>query len=74
MNARLTQEQKIRILNSDDVYKVMQQVLLRENKIRRNQEYFGVVGLDAIKNIPVLIICLSVSYGDLDILPQDRMP
>ncbi|UGU16126.1 DNA repair protein [Sinomicrobium kalidii] len=46
MNVRLTQEQKIRILNSDDVYKVMQQVLLRENKIRRNQEHFWIVGLD----------------------------
>lgn len=46
MNVRLTQEQKIRILNSDDVYKVMQQVLLRENKIRRNQEHFWIIGLD----------------------------
>jgi DNA repair protein RadC len=46
MNVRLTEEQKIRILNSEDVYKVMQQILLRENKIRRNQEHFWVVGLD----------------------------
>lgn len=46
MNVRLTEEQKIRILNSDDIFKVMQQILLRENKIRRNQEHFWVVGLD----------------------------
>lgn len=46
MNVRLSKEQKIRILNSSDIYKVMQQVLLRENKIRRNQEHFWVVGLD----------------------------
>lgn len=46
MNVRLTQEQKIKVLNSEDVYHVMQQVLLRENKIRRNQEHFWVVGLD----------------------------
>lgn len=46
MNVRLTQEQKIKVLNSEDVYRVMQQVLLRENKIRRNQEHFWVVGLD----------------------------
>jgi DNA repair protein RadC len=46
MNVRLTEEQKIRLLNSEDVYKVMQQILLRENKIRRNQEHFWVVGLD----------------------------
>lgn len=36
MNVRLTQEQKVQLLNSQDVYKVMQQVLLHKNKIRRN--------------------------------------
>ncbi|UTW61835.1 JAB domain-containing protein [bacterium SCSIO 12741] len=46
MNVRLTLTQKTKILNSDDIYKIMQQVLLRENKIRRNQEHFWVVGLD----------------------------
>ncbi len=46
MNVRLTQEQKIQILNSEDLYNVMQQILLRENKIGRNQEHFWVVGLD----------------------------
>ncbi len=46
MNVRLTKDQKIRILNSDDIYTVMQQILLRENRIRRNQEHFWVVGLN----------------------------
>lgn len=46
MNVRLSQDQKIRVLNSEDVYRIMQQVLLRENKIGRNQEHFWVVGLD----------------------------
>lgn len=46
MNVRLTKEQKIKVLNSVDIYFVMQQILLRENKIRRNQEHFWVVGLD----------------------------
>ena len=46
MNVRLTKEQKIKVLNSSDIYAIMQQVLLRENKIRRNQEHFWVVGLN----------------------------
>ncbi|WP_299210263.1 JAB domain-containing protein [uncultured Dokdonia sp.] len=46
MNVRLTKEQKIKVLNSHDIYYVMQQILLRENKIRRNQEHFWVVGLN----------------------------
>ncbi len=46
MNVRLSKEQKIKVLNSDGVYTVMQSILLRENQIRRNQEHFWVVGLD----------------------------
>ena len=46
MNVRLTKDQKIQVLNSEDIYNVMQQILLRENKISRNQEHFWVIGLD----------------------------
>ncbi|MEX0313272.1 MAG: JAB domain-containing protein [Allomuricauda sp.] len=51
MNVRLTKEQKIKVLNSVDVYDIMQQILLRENKIRRNQEHFWVVGLNTKNKI-----------------------
>jgi DNA repair protein RadC len=46
MNVRLTKEQKIKVLNSEDVFKIMQQILLRENKISRNKEHFWVIGLN----------------------------
>ena len=45
MNVNLKEEQKIKILNSDDLYKIMQDILLRENKIDRDKEHFWVVGL-----------------------------
>ncbi|RDY61531.1 JAB domain-containing protein [Flagellimonas nanhaiensis] len=51
MNVRLTKEQKIKVLNSEDIFAIMQQVLLRENKIRRNQEHFWVVGLNSLNKI-----------------------
>lgn len=51
MNVRLTKEQKVKVLNADDIYKVMQQILMRENKIRRNQEHFWVIGLDNANKI-----------------------
>lgn len=41
----------MKVLNSEDIYNVMQQVLLRENKIRRNQEHFWVIGLDNANKI-----------------------
>jgi DNA repair protein RadC len=45
MKVKLTLKQKIKILNSDDVYSIMQQVLLRENKIDRNKEHFWIIGM-----------------------------
>ncbi|MGD1839966.1 MAG: JAB domain-containing protein [Thermonemataceae bacterium] len=62
MNIHLTEAQKIKILNSEDVYEVMQQVLLRENKIERGQEHFWVIGLDSQNKI--LFIEL-ISLGSL---------
>ncbi len=40
MNVRLSNSQKIEVLNSADIFTIMQAILLRENKIRRNQEHF----------------------------------
>ncbi|MFK7749533.1 MAG: JAB domain-containing protein [Kordia sp.] len=51
MKVRLTEAQKKRVLNAHDVYSVMQQILLRQHKIRRAQEHFWVVGLKADNTI-----------------------
>ena len=40
MNVRLSNRQKIEVLNSADIFTIMQAILLRENKIRRNLEHF----------------------------------
>ncbi len=45
MNVRLTKAQKIKVLNSHDVFLVMQQILLRENRIERGKEHFWVICL-----------------------------
>ncbi len=54
MKVPLTKEQKIRVLDTEDVYKVMQQILLRENKIGRNKEHFWVVCLSGIDRIMLI--------------------
>jgi len=51
MSVKLTTTDKIKILNSEDVYSIMQKVLLRENKIDRNKEHFWVIGLAASQQI-----------------------
>lgn len=68
MNVRLTQEQKIKVLNSDDVYGVMQRILLRENKIKRNKEHFWIVGLN-IQNKILFIELMSVDGVEVE--PSD---
>lgn len=59
MNVAISKQEKIKVLNSDDVYGVMQKILLRENKIDRNKEHFWTIGLD-IKNRIVYIELISV--------------
>lgn len=46
MNVKLTNRDKIKIINSDDVFRIMQNVLNRENKIDRDKEHFWIVGMN----------------------------
>ena len=46
MDIKLTEAEKIRILNSDDIYRIMQSILLREDRIDQNREHFWVIGLE----------------------------
>jgi len=51
MNIKLTEAQKIKIGNSDDIYSVMQRILLRENKVDRNREHLWTISLDTKNKI-----------------------
>ncbi len=63
MDVKLTEAEKIKILNSDDLYGIMQRILLRENKIDQDREHFWVVGL--ANNNRVLFIEL-ISLGTVN--------
>jgi DNA repair protein RadC len=70
MNAPLSPQEKIQLLNTEDLYGVMQQMLLREEQIRtqlvfsepKAQEHFWVVGLSDQYNILFIELIYS---GDL---------
>ena len=51
MRVKLTKEQRIQVLNSRDIYEIMQHILLRENKIGRSKEHFWVVCLSYTNRI-----------------------
>ncbi|MBC8755996.1 JAB domain-containing protein [Kordia sp. YSTF-M3] len=71
MNVRLTEEQKITILNAHDVYSIMQQILLRQNKIRRAQEHFWIVGLKADNTILFIELVAIGAQNRVNVSPPD---
>jgi DNA repair protein RadC len=70
MNVKLTKTQKIKLLNSADIYNVMQQILLRENKIDRNKEHFWTIGLD---NSSRILYIELISLGGTAHAPAEPM-
>ncbi|MFT0156063.1 JAB domain-containing protein [Tenacibaculum ascidiaceicola] len=60
---KIDRTRKIKILNSDDIYGIMQKILLRESKIDQNREHFWVIGLE--NNNRILFIEL-ISLGTIN--------
>ncbi len=63
MNIQLSDEDKIKVLNGDDVYGIMQRILLRADKIDQNREHLWIVGLAT--NNRILFIEL-ISLGSVN--------
>ncbi len=61
MRVKLTSEQKIQVLNSRDISLIMQQILLRENKIGRSKEHFWVV---CLSNSNRILLIELISLGN----------
>jgi DNA repair protein RadC len=70
MDITLTNEERIKILNSDDLFGIMQKILLREQKIDQNREHFWVVGLE--NNNRLLFIEL-ISLGTVNMTLVEPM-
>ncbi|HEY9008746.1 MAG TPA: JAB domain-containing protein [Ohtaekwangia sp.] len=71
MNVRLSKSQKIEVLNSADIFIIMQAILLRENKIRRNQEHFWVIGLNAANKILFIELVSLGATNRVDVKPAE---
>ena len=62
MNIRLSKEQKIKIGSPDDIFEIMQKILLRENRVGQAKEHFWVMGLDTNHKISYIEL---VSLGSV---------
>lgn len=45
MNVNLSKADKIKLLNSESIYSIMQKILLREDDIEQDKEHFWILGL-----------------------------
>lgn len=70
MNIQLTDEEKIKVLNGDDLYGIMQKILLRAERIDRDREHFWVVGL--ANNNRILFIEL-IGLGSVNAILAEPM-
>lgn len=71
MNVRLSAAHKIKVLNSTDIFTVMQTILLRENKIRRSQEHFWVIGLNSGNKILFIELVSLGATNRVEIAPAE---
>lgn len=60
MNITLTKTQKILVQSSADIARIMQQILLRENRVSRQREHFWTIGLS--EKFSILYVEL-ISFG-----------
>ena len=62
MNVKLTDKDKIKISTPDDLYGIMQRILLRENRIDREKEHLWIVGMNTAG---VILYIELVSMGSV---------
>ncbi len=71
MNVRLTDDQKIRIANSDQLYEIMQKILMRENYLGRQKEHFWTVSLNNANKILNIELSALGSLSEVALKPRD---
>jgi len=71
MRVKLNKNQKITVTGSEDIYLIMRQILLRENKIRQSQEHFWIVGLNQANKIHFIELVALGSSNRMKINPRE---
>lgn len=71
MSIKLAESEKIKILNADDLYGIMQRILLREEKIDQDREHFWVVGLATNNRILFIELVCKGSVNSVNVEPME---
>lgn len=71
MEIKLTRHDKRIIQDTDDVYGIMQRVLLRENRIDREKEHLWIIGMNQSGYILYIELIALGSYRSVDVEPMN---
>jgi len=71
MNIRLAKDQKIQVTTAEDIYLILRQILLRENKMGQNREHFWVVGLSTDQRILFIELASLGSVKEAIVNPSE---
>lgn len=71
MDIKLAKTDKRYIEGTDDVYSIMQRVLLRDNKIDRDKEHFWIIGMNQAGFILYIELIALGSYRSVDVEPMN---
>ncbi|MBL4709016.1 MAG: DNA repair protein [Flavobacteriales bacterium] len=71
MDIELNDAQKIKILCSDDLYSVMQNILLREGKIDQDREHFWTICLDNANRILNIELISLGNINSTTVIPME---
>lgn len=68
MNVLLTDDQRVKIANTDDLYQIMRSILVRENGLNREKSHWWVIGL---RNDWFIDFIELMHVGDVILLEPD---
>jgi len=71
MNVRIPKGEDKKIIDCDDVYRIMQKVLLRQNKLRRKKEYFWTIGLNSASDLEYIELIALGGLNQVNIDPVE---
>ena len=62
MKVRLPKDEDAHIANTEDVFRIMQKILMRQNRLHRKKEYFWTLGLNNANDIEYIeLVCIGSS-------------
>ena len=71
MNVRPPKGEDLSVSDPEDIFRIMQKVLLRQNKVRRQKEYFWIIGLSTANDIQFIELSAIGGLNKVGVRPAD---